>query len=121
MDFSTRLPTEVLHGAENKRSAFVGPDRMKPDIHKFGRLIEDVTAHSATRQVVEGHARGIDAPHDPQLPEIFATKSSFTGEILHRTDSLMNTTEEIGNTKSFVCFAPSSLRRHGSGFRLPQE
>jgi len=69
--------------------------RMGPNIHKFGKRIEDVTTHSATRRVVESHARGIAAAHDPKLAEIFTTKSSLTGEIIHRNNSLMTTPEEM--------------------------
>ncbi len=64
---------------------------MRPNIYKFGELIEDVTTHPATRRVVESHARGIDAAHNPALAEIFATKSNLTGADIHRnTDALLS-------------------------------
>ena len=44
---------------------------MKPNIYKFGELIEDVTTHPATKRVVESHARAFDASHDPKLAEDF--------------------------------------------------
>jgi len=68
---------------------------MRPNIHKFGRLIEDVTTDPATKRVVESHARGIDAAHDPQLSEIFTTTSNLTGETIHRNTSLMTSAEEM--------------------------
>ena len=69
--------------------------KMRPNVYKFGELIQDVTTHPATRRVVESHARGIDAAHDPQLAEIFSTTSSLTGETIHRNTSLMTTSEEM--------------------------
>ena len=74
---------------------------MKPNIYKFGELIEDVTAHPATRRVVESHARGIDAAHDPELAELFTTRSSLTGEVIHRNTSLMTTAEEMMANSDF--------------------
>ena len=44
---------------------------MRPNIHKFGELIQDITTHPATRRVVESHARAFDAAFDPKLSEIF--------------------------------------------------
>ena len=55
---------------------------LRPNVYKFGKLIEDVTTHPATRRVVESHARGIDAAHDPELSEIFTTTSNLTGETI---------------------------------------
>ena len=31
--------------------------KMRPNIYKFGELIEDVTTHPATKRTVESHAR----------------------------------------------------------------
>jgi len=31
--------------------------KLRPNIYKFGELIEDVTIHPATRGTVEGHAQ----------------------------------------------------------------
>ena len=35
--------------------------KMAPNVYKFGELIEDVTAHPATKRVVESHALNFDA------------------------------------------------------------
>lgn len=69
--------------------------RMRPNIHKFGKPLEDVTTNPATKRVVESHARGIDAAHDPKLSEIFTTTSSLTGDPVHRNTSLMRTPDEM--------------------------
>ena len=68
---------------------------MRPNIHKFGEPIRDITTHPATRRVVESHARAFDAAFDPKLSEIFTTVSSFTGEKIHRFTSLMSSLDEI--------------------------
>lgn len=69
--------------------------KLRPNVYKFGKLIKDVTRNPATRRVVESHARGIDAAHDPELSEIFTTTSTLTDEIIHRNTSLMCTSEDM--------------------------
>ena len=54
--------------------------RMRPNIHKFGRLIEDVTTHPATKRTVESHAHNYDAAHDPELADVYSTTSTLIGE-----------------------------------------
>lgn len=69
--------------------------KMRPNVYKFGKLIEDVTTDPATCRTVESHARGLDAAHDPDLAELFTTTNSFSGEVIHRNTSLMTTAEEM--------------------------
>jgi 4-hydroxybutyryl-CoA dehydratase/vinylacetyl-CoA-Delta-isomerase len=72
---------------------------MRPNIYKFGELIEDVTTHPATRRTVESHARAFDAAHDPKYADIFTAKS-FSGEKIHRFNSMMQSMEDvIANSK----------------------
>ncbi len=68
---------------------------MRPNIYKFGEIIADVTTHWATKRVVESHARGIDAAHNPEYAEIFTTTSTLTGEKVHRHNSLMTRMEDV--------------------------
>jgi 4-hydroxybutyryl-CoA dehydratase/vinylacetyl-CoA-Delta-isomerase len=68
---------------------------MRPNIHKFGELIEDVTTHPATRRTVESHALNYDAAHDPELEDIYTTTSSLTGEKILRWNSLMRSQEDL--------------------------
>jgi 4-hydroxybutyryl-CoA dehydratase/vinylacetyl-CoA-Delta-isomerase len=68
---------------------------LRPNVYKFGQIIEDVTTHPATRRVVESHARGLDAAHDPELSEIFTTTSTLTDDTIHRHTSLMCTAEDM--------------------------
>lgn len=70
---------------------------MRPNIYKFGEIIEDVTSHWATKRVVESHARGIGAAHDPEYSQLFTTSSSLTGETIHRHNSLMACSEDMIN------------------------
>lgn len=68
---------------------------MRPNIHKFGELIEDVTTHPATRRVVESHALNFDAAHDPELAEIYTTTSTLTGKKILRWNSLMQNQQDL--------------------------
>jgi 4-hydroxybutyryl-CoA dehydratase/vinylacetyl-CoA-Delta-isomerase len=69
--------------------------KLRPNIYKFGELIEDVTSHPATKRTVESHCRCYDASHDPDFMEIYTTTSKFTGETIHRWNSMMQTSEEL--------------------------
>jgi 4-hydroxybutyryl-CoA dehydratase/vinylacetyl-CoA-Delta-isomerase len=69
--------------------------QLRPNIYKFGELIEDVTSHPATRRTVESHAMSFDASHDPELAEMYTTTSSFTGEKIHRWTSMMQSADHL--------------------------
>ena len=75
--------------------------KLRPNIYKFGERIEDVTAHPATRRVVESHARAYDAAHDPDLSGLFTATSYLTGEKIHRQNSLMQSAEEVISNSKF--------------------
>ena len=68
---------------------------LRPNIYKFGELIEDVTTHPATKRVVESHARNYDAASDPDLEDIYTTISVFTGEQVLRWNSMMQSAEDL--------------------------
>ncbi len=68
---------------------------MRPNVYKFGELIEDVTTHPATRRTVESHARAFDAAYDPEFEDTFTAVSIFTGEKIHRFNSMMPDLESI--------------------------
>lgn len=63
--------------------------KMRPNVYKFGELIEDVTTHPATKRTVEGHAQIFKAQHDPKLGEIFTKESHLTGEPISRYLSII--------------------------------
>ena len=84
---------------------------MRPNIYKFGELIEDVTTHPATKRTVESHARNFDAAHDPELSDLYTTTSKFTGEKIHRWNSMMQSSDDlIANMK----MKRQNYRRTGS-------
>jgi len=68
---------------------------LRPNIYKFGELVENVTTHPATKRTVESHAMTFDASHDHKLEEKYTTKSTFTGEKIHRWNSLMQNSEDL--------------------------
>ncbi len=68
---------------------------MKPNIYKFGELIKDVTKHPATKRTVESHARNFDAAHDPDLSDLYTTASTFTGEKIHRWNSMLQSSDDL--------------------------
>ena len=72
--------------------------RMRPNIYKFGELIEDVTTHPATKRTIESHCLAFDASHDPDLADMYTTTSVFTGEKIHRWNSMMQSADDlVGN------------------------
>ena len=74
---------------------------LRPNIYKFGQLIEDVTTNPATRRTVESHARAFDAAHNPDLKDIFTTSASLIGGEIHRFNSLMTSAEDLINNARF--------------------
>jgi len=84
---------------------------LRPNIYKFGELIEDVTTHPATKRTVESHARCYDAAHDPDLEKIYTTTSIFTGEKILRWNSMM---QDEGALISNMQFKRQNYRRTGS-------
>jgi 4-hydroxybutyryl-CoA dehydratase/vinylacetyl-CoA-Delta-isomerase len=73
---------------------------LRPNIYKFGGLIEDVTTHPATKRTVESHALNYDAANDSDLKEMYTATSTFTGEKILRWNSMMQSAEDlIGNMR----------------------
>jgi len=73
---------------------------MRSNIYKFGKLIEDVTTHPATRSTVEGHAQVYAAQHDPERQDLVTTTSGLTGEKISRYLSIIGSVDDmIANSK----------------------
>jgi 4-hydroxybutyryl-CoA dehydratase/vinylacetyl-CoA-Delta-isomerase len=73
---------------------------MRPNLYKFGELIEDVTTHPATKRTVEGHSQIYDLAKDPEYEGILTTESPLTGEVVSRYLSIMTSAEDvIANTR----------------------
>ncbi len=58
--------------------------RLRPNMYKFGDLIQDVTANPHTRGTIEGHAQLYAAALDPQYADMFSTTSHLTGDKVSR-------------------------------------
>jgi 4-hydroxybutyryl-CoA dehydratase/vinylacetyl-CoA-Delta-isomerase len=84
-------------GIKTRKAYLNSLKAMRPNIYKFGKLIEDVTTHPATRRTVESHARGFDAAHDPGHEALFTTESSLTGKKILRFNSLMESLDDVIN------------------------
>jgi 4-hydroxybutyryl-CoA dehydratase / vinylacetyl-CoA-Delta-isomerase len=74
--------------------------KMRPNVYKFGKLIEDVTTHPATKSTVEGHAQVYAAQHDEKRQEIVTTISGLTGEKISRYLSIIGSVDDmLANSK----------------------
>jgi 4-hydroxybutyryl-CoA dehydratase/vinylacetyl-CoA-Delta-isomerase len=68
---------------------------MKANVFKFGKAIEDVTTHPATRSTVEGHAQIYAAQHDPKTQDLVTTTSHLTGEKISRYLSIIGSVDDM--------------------------
>jgi 4-hydroxybutyryl-CoA dehydratase/vinylacetyl-CoA-Delta-isomerase len=69
--------------------------KMRPNVHKFGELINDVTTHPATRNTIEGHAQLFRASLEKETQELFTKLSSFSGERISRYLSLIESADDM--------------------------
>ena len=69
--------------------------QLRPNMYKFGELIEDVTTHPSTKRTVESHALNYDAANDPELEDMYTTTSIFSGERILRWNSMMQNSEDL--------------------------
>jgi 4-hydroxybutyryl-CoA dehydratase/vinylacetyl-CoA-Delta-isomerase len=69
--------------------------KMRPNVHKFGQVIEDVTTHPATRSTVEGHAQIYEAQNDPKYQDAFTTTSHLTGDRISRYLSTIENVDDM--------------------------
>ena len=85
-------------GIKTRRDYLAALRELRPNIYKFGELIEDVTTHPATKRTVESHALNYDAANDPELEDIYTATSIFTNNKILRWNSMMQSSEDlIGN------------------------
>ncbi|HHE73948.1 MAG TPA: 4-hydroxyphenylacetate 3-hydroxylase, partial [Desulfobacteraceae bacterium] len=85
--------------------------KLRPNIYKFGELIEDVTTHPATKRTVESHARCFDAANDSDMEKMYTAESIFTGEKILRWNSMM---QDDGALISNMKFKRQNYRRTGT-------
>jgi 4-hydroxybutyryl-CoA dehydratase/vinylacetyl-CoA-Delta-isomerase len=84
---------------------------LRPNIYKFGELIEDVTTHPATKRTVASHASCYEYAQDPDLKKMYTTTSSFTGEPIMRWNSMM---QDEGSLLSNMKFKRQNYRHTGT-------
>jgi 4-hydroxybutyryl-CoA dehydratase/vinylacetyl-CoA-Delta-isomerase len=82
-------------GIKTREDYLAALKELRPNIYKFGELIEDVTTHPATKRTVESHARNYDAANDPELADMYTTTSVFTGEKILRWNSMMQSADDL--------------------------
>ena len=74
--------------------------RLRPNVLKWGELIEDPTTHPATRLHVQSVATSYDAAFDPVRAPIFTATSHLTGQPAHRWNTLLRSAEDVlGNAR----------------------
>jgi len=73
--------------------------KLRPNMYKWGKLIEDVTTNPSTKLHVDSVAHSYDMSFDEKMAPIFTTKSHITGETCHRWNSMPQTlADQIGNS-----------------------
>jgi 4-hydroxybutyryl-CoA dehydratase / vinylacetyl-CoA-Delta-isomerase len=82
-------------GIKTREDYLASLKKIRPNIYKFGELIEDVTTHPATKRTVESHCLAYDAAHDPEWEDAYTTTSVFTGEKILRWNSMMQDSEAL--------------------------
>ncbi|HEX7623302.1 MAG TPA: 4-hydroxyphenylacetate 3-hydroxylase N-terminal domain-containing protein, partial [Anaeromyxobacteraceae bacterium] len=74
--------------------------KLRPNVHKWGKLVEDVTTHPATRLHVQSVAASFDAAFDPERAPLFTATSHLTGQRAHRWNTLMRSADDVlGNAR----------------------
>ena len=82
-------------GLKTREDYLTALRKLRPNIYKFGELIEDVTTHPATKRTAESHCRSFDASHDPDMSDLYTTNSVFTGRKIHRWNSMLQSSEDL--------------------------
>ena len=69
--------------------------KMRPNVYKWGELIEDVTTHPATAAHIANAAMWYDFSNDPEKEALYTTTSFLSGEKAHRWNTIMTCAEDI--------------------------
>lgn len=69
--------------------------KLRPNIWKFGKLIEDVTTHPATKLHVDSVAQSYDMAFDEKKSALFTTTSFLSGQKAHRWNTLMTSMQDL--------------------------
>ena len=68
---------------------------MRPNVYKFGELIEDVTTHPATRRTIAGHSQSFAAALDPETRDLLTTNSDLIDGPVSRYLTVMTSPEDV--------------------------
>jgi 4-hydroxybutyryl-CoA dehydratase/vinylacetyl-CoA-Delta-isomerase len=68
--------------------------KMRPNIYKYGKLIEDVTTDPATKAHIDGVAHQYDMAFDEDKKALYVGTSHLTGQPAHRWNILNQTLED---------------------------
>jgi len=68
---------------------------MRPNVYKFGELIEDVTSHPSTRRMIEGHGQLYDLSFDPKWQDVFTTMSILDGKRVSRYLNVVRSVDDM--------------------------
>ncbi|MFC1852539.1 4-hydroxyphenylacetate 3-hydroxylase N-terminal domain-containing protein [candidate division CSSED10-310 bacterium] len=69
--------------------------KMKPNVYKFGQLVENPVEDPRTCRTIEGHAQIFEAAHDPRYQDIVTTISHLTGKRVSRYLSVIQSPEDM--------------------------
>ena len=69
--------------------------KMRPNVYKWGRLIEDVTTDPATAAHIKNVAMWYDKSNDPKTQDLYTTISALSGKRAHRWNTLMTCPEDV--------------------------
>lgn len=73
---------------------------MRPNIYKYGKLIEDPVTNPITAAHLKQAAMWYDRSNDPAMQDIYTTTSYLSGKRAHRWNTIMTTMEDlVGNAK----------------------
>ncbi|MEW5784553.1 MAG: 4-hydroxyphenylacetate 3-hydroxylase N-terminal domain-containing protein [Bacillota bacterium] len=84
----------LMNGSQYRASL----QKLRPNVYKWGKLIEDVTTHPVTKLHIDSVAHSYDMAFDEEKKAMYTSKSHLTGEIVHRWNALCQTVEDqMGN------------------------
>jgi 4-hydroxybutyryl-CoA dehydratase / vinylacetyl-CoA-Delta-isomerase len=69
--------------------------RLRPNLYKHGRLVEDPVEDPVTRRTVEGHSQIFEAARDPRYQELMTTTSHLTGRRVSRYLSVIRSVDDM--------------------------
>jgi len=69
--------------------------KMRPNVYKYGKLIEDITTDPATAAHLANVAMWYDSAFDPEKEALYTATSYLSGQKAHRWNTVMTTKEDL--------------------------